>query len=105
MWLHIPLGQIAPNCEQETEIAGIVYVFEFEFLASSETWLLHIYSDKGEALCLGIVLKKNIPLLVDPSVLHGQLFFLADAGTEEMPALELLKHGQLVLCDEFKEIF
>jgi hypothetical protein len=60
--LEIPLSFNYPYFSQETELFGLSFNLEFEWIELEKFWVMHIYDHQEEPLALGIRLHPNWPL-------------------------------------------
>lgn len=60
--IEISISSATSHFEQENEIFGQSFIFEFEWLENENTWMLHIFDDSRNPIVLGIKLQPRWPL-------------------------------------------
>ena len=83
---EIPISSAAAHFEQENEIFGQSFIFEFEWIDQESGWLLHIFDDSRNPAALGIKLQPQWPLYTHHIGLDGIVFILIP--TKPGPNLE-----------------
>jgi len=58
----IAISSSAPHFEQENDILGQSFIFEFEWIEKENIWLLHIFDNIHAPLVFGIKLQTAWPL-------------------------------------------
>lgn len=84
--------------QQRVELEGVVYVFDFAWVARARTWALSIYTDEGALVVGGVAVVANRPLLrrfhYRPGIPPGEVLFMDLTGTIDAPNFDQL--GELV---------
>ena len=97
MW-ELPISSDAPHFSQEHLISGRHYVIEFEWIEREQYWVMHLFSDREEAMALGLKVMLNWPIFVDQ---NAGLAFLLVAKTRNAQLTKDSFHTDffLVACE------
>lgn len=97
---EIPISSAAHHFEQENEIFGQSFIFEFEWVDRESTWLIHIFDDSHNPIVLGIKLQPQWPLYTHHIGLNPIVLMLIPTKPGVTLGLHSLKTDFLLVAHE-----
>ena len=100
--IEIPIALSESHFEQENEVFGQNFTYEFEWIELEAFWMLHIFDDHQTPLAVGVKLQPDCPLYVYHLSSSSIIFMLAATSMGETLSRETLKtHFALVAYEAF----